>query len=144
MPGQTILIHSATGGVGLAALNLSIYYGLNIFVTVGTPEKREYLRKQYPQIKEEHIGNSRDLTFETMVYQQTSGKGVDYVLNSLAEEKLLASVRCLARRGRFMEIGTFDIASNNALALHLLEKDAQFIGMTLDKEFAKGDCKYSN
>ncbi|GJQ79757.1 hypothetical protein Trydic_g23234 [Trypoxylus dichotomus] len=132
-PGQTILIHSATGGVGQAAINLSLYYGLSVFVTVGTPEKREFLKQHYPQIKEEHIFGSRDTSFEEMIYQYTNGTGVDYVLNSLAEEKLLTSIRCLARGGRFLEIGRFDLANNNPLALQLLEKDAQFIGVALDQ-----------
>lgn len=46
---------------------------------------------------------------------ETDGRGVDLVLNSLAEEKLLASVRCLAKGGRFLEIGKFDLANNNPL-----------------------------
>lgn len=46
---------------------------------------------------------------------ETDGKGVDMVLNSLAEEKLLASVRCLATGGRFLEIGKFDLANNSML-----------------------------
>ena len=58
----------------------------------------------------------------------TNGRGVDIVLNSLAEEKLIASVRCLTRGGRFLEIGKFDLASNNTLNLLLLEKEASFHG----------------
>lgn len=50
-----------------------------------------------------------------MVMTETDGRGVDLVLNSLAEEKLLASVRCLAAGGRFLEIGKFDLANNNPL-----------------------------
>lgn len=50
------------------------------------------------------------------------------MLNSLAEEKLLASVRCLARGGRFVEIGKFDLASDNELQLLLLSKEASFHG----------------
>lgn len=50
-----------------------------------------------------------------MVMRETNGKGVDMVLNSLAEEKLQASVRCLAKGGRFLEIGKFDLAKNNTL-----------------------------
>lgn len=46
---------------------------------------------------------------------ETDGKGVDIVLNSLSEEKLLASVRCLATGGRFLEIGKFDLANNSML-----------------------------
>lgn len=48
--GESVLIHSGTGGVGLAALNVATYFGCNIFTTVGTQEKRDYLRKAYPQV----------------------------------------------------------------------------------------------
>lgn len=67
------------------------------------------------QIPENHIGNSRDTSFEQMIMMETDGKGVDMVLNSLSEEKLLASVRCLATGGRFLEIGKFDLANNSML-----------------------------
>jgi len=50
-----------------------------------------------------------------MIMMETDGKGVDMVLNSLSEEKLLASVRCLATGGRFLEIGKFDLANNSML-----------------------------
>jgi len=46
---------------------------------------------------------------------ETNGRGVDIVLNSLAEEKLQASVCCLAPGGRFLEIGRFDLENNNYL-----------------------------
>lgn len=52
--GESILIHSGTGGVGLAAIHISLYYGCEIFVTVGTPEKREYLKQLFPQVKQEN------------------------------------------------------------------------------------------
>lgn len=52
-----------------------------------------------------------------MIMMETDGKGVDMVLNSLAEEKLLASVRCLAIGGRFLEIGKFDLANNSMLGI---------------------------
>jgi fatty acid synthase len=54
--------------------------------------------------------------------KETNGRGVDIVLNSLAEEKLLASVRCLAPGGRFLEIGKFDLANNNPLSKHIVKK----------------------
>lgn len=57
------------------------------------------------------------------------------MLNSLAEEKLQASVRCLARGGRFLEIGKFDLATNNTLQLQFLEKEASFHGVMLDHMF---------
>jgi fatty acid synthase len=67
------------------------------------------------QLTDHNIGNSRDTTFEQLVMSETNGRGVDLVLNSLSEEKLKASVRCLAPGGRFLEIGKFDIDNNSNL-----------------------------
>lgn len=67
------------------------------------------------QIPDNHIGNTRDTSFENMVMNRTNGKGVDIILNSLAEEKLQASVDCLAENGSFVEIGKFDLTENNPL-----------------------------
>lgn len=62
-----------------------------------------------------NIANSRDTTFEQHVLKETKGKGVDVVLNSLADDKLQASVRCLAKHGRFLEIGKLDLSNNSPL-----------------------------
>jgi len=67
------------------------------------------------QLTDRNIGNSRDTTFEQLIMSETNGRGVDLVLNSLSEQKLQASVRCLAVGGRFLEIGKFDLENNNYL-----------------------------
>ncbi|KAG5867089.1 hypothetical protein JTB14_013864 [Gonioctena quinquepunctata] len=131
--GESILIHSGTGGVGQAAIRVALYNGCQVFTTVGSQEKREFLKKTFPTLKDHHIGNSRDISFEKMVMRGTKGRGVDIVLNSLADEKLQASIRCLARGGRFLEIGKFDIANNMSLNLLLLQKGASFHGVMLDR-----------
>lgn len=118
--------------MGQAAINLALYYGCTVFTTVGTQEKKDYIKKQFPQIDHTHIGNSRDTSFEQMIMQFTNGKGVDVILNSLSEEKLQASVRCLARGGRFIEIGKFDLANNSSLNLEIFEKGASFHSVMLD------------
>jgi fatty acid synthase, animal type len=108
--GESLLVHSGSGGVGQAAINVALHMGCTVFVTVGTPDKRHFIRSTFPQIPEENIGNSRDSSFEQMILERTDGKGVDLVLNSLAGDKLLASLRCLAMHGRFLEIGKVIIA----------------------------------
>ncbi|XP_067207292.1 fatty acid synthase-like [Linepithema humile] len=133
--GNKILIHSGTGGIGQSAIHLALQEGCQVFTTVGTAEKRKFIRKLFPAIPDEHIGNSRDTSFEQMIMKQTNGRGVDIVLNSLAEEKLIASVRCLARRGRFLEIGKFDILSNNPLSMSLFQKGISFYPVLLDAMF---------
>lgn len=67
------------------------------------------------QIKDSHIGTSRDTSFEYLILKETNGEGVNLVLNSLAEDKLQASVRCLAKGGRFLEIGKLDLLRDNNL-----------------------------
>lgn len=130
--GEKVLIHSGSGAVGQAAINVALAEGCEVFTTVGTPEKRKFIRETFPSIDDDHIGNSRDTSFEQMVMKQTNGKGVDIVLNSLAEDKLLASVRCLGYRGRFLEIGKFDLASNNPLGMEIFLKEISFHGIMLD------------
>lgn len=79
-----------------------------------------------------NIGNSRDTSFEKLVLQQTKGRGVDYVLNSLAEDKLQASIRCIANGGHFLEIGKFDLSNNSPLPMKFFAKNAAFHGVMLD------------
>ncbi|XP_041971751.1 fatty acid synthase-like isoform X2 [Aricia agestis] len=133
--GESVLIHAGSGGVGQAAINVALFYGCEVFTTVGTPEKRAFLKKLFPQLKDSHIGNSRDTSFEDMIRRETNGQGVDIVLNSLADEKLQASVRCLAYRGRFLEIGKFDISNNTPIGMYFLLKETSFHGIMLDYVF---------
>ncbi|KAL7023366.1 hypothetical protein ACKWTF_012570 [Chironomus riparius] len=120
--GKKILIHSGTGGVGQAAIEVALAYGLEVYTTVGTEEKRNFLLKRFPKLKPENIGNSRDLSFEKMVLENTKGNGVDYVLNSLSGEKLQASIRCMAVNGTFLEIGKYDIQMGTNLEMRYLSK----------------------
>lgn len=66
-------------------------------------------------MEDDHIFNSRDTKFQQKILSATNYNGVDLVLNSLAEEKLQASVKCLAKHGRFLEIGKFDLLNNSSL-----------------------------
>ncbi|CAH0548595.1 unnamed protein product [Brassicogethes aeneus] len=135
--GDKILIHSGTGGVGQAAIQLALHFGCQVFTTVGTQEKRDFIKKKFPQLTDNRIGNSRDTSFETLIMQETKGEGVDLVLNSLAEEKLQASVRCLGFGGKFVEIGKFDLANDNRLKLLDFAKEQSFHGVMLDSIFAE-------
>lgn len=130
--GESILIHAGSGGVGQAAISVAINAGLTVFTTVGSVEKREFLKRTFPQLKDSHIGNSRDCSFEQMIMRQTKGRGVDLVLNSLAEEKLQASVRCLGLNGRFLEIGKLDLNNNSPLGMSVFLKNTSFHGILLD------------
>ncbi len=127
--GERVLIHSATGGVGLAAIQLARRVGAEIFATAGTPEKRAHLKEM--GIK--HVMDSRSLAFAEEVMEQTSGQGVDVVLNSLAGEALVRSFECLADYGRFLEIGKRDVYGNSRLGLRPFRKNLSFYAIDLDR-----------
>ncbi|CAF3544138.1 unnamed protein product [Rotaria sordida] len=133
--GEKVLIHAGTGGVGTAAIAIAYSYNCEVFTTVSSIEKREYLKKLFPNLNDEHIANSRDTTFEQQIRFNTKGKGVDIVLNSLTEDKLQASVRLLAQHGRFLEIGKFDLSQNNPLGMGIFLKNTTFHGILLDSLF---------
>ncbi|KAG5316385.1 FAS synthase, partial [Acromyrmex insinuator] len=130
--GNKVLIHSGTGGIGQAAIHLALYEGCEVFTTVGTPEKRKFIREMFPSIPDDHIYNSHNTNFEQIILQKTNGEGVDIILNSLAKEKFQASVRCLATGGRFLEIGKIDLVANNPLGMMIFLKEVSFYGVMLD------------
>lgn len=130
--GESILIHAGSGGVGQAAISVALAHGLTVYTTVGSKEKRDFLKKTFPQLTDANISNSRDTSFEQFVLRATKGKGVDLILNSLAEEKLQASIRCLGLNGRFLEIGKLDLNNNTPLGMSVFLKNVSFHGILLD------------
>ncbi|XP_057332495.1 fatty acid synthase [Microplitis mediator] len=134
-PGESVLIHAGSGGVGQASIAIALHAGCKVFTTVGSQDKRDFLKKTFPQLTDRNIGNSRDTSFEQLILTETKGRGVDVVLNSLAEEKLQASVRCLAKDGRFLEIGKFDLSNNTGLGMSFFLKNTSFHGILLDALF---------
>lgn len=124
--GKTVLIHSGSGGIGLAAIRVALAYGLEVYTTVSSDEKKQFLLKTFPALKHSNIGNSRNISFEKMIMTQTKGKGVDFVLNSLADEKLQASIRCVGKGGKFLEIGKTDIANDTKIGMANFLKEISF------------------
>ncbi|WP_425554973.1 type I polyketide synthase [Kitasatospora putterlickiae] len=106
-PGQTLLVHAAAGGVGMAAVQLGRHLGARVFGTA-SPGKWDTLRSM--GLPDECIASSRDLLFE-QGFRQVLGEdgGFDVVLNSLAHEYVDASLRLLRPGGRFLEMGKTDV-----------------------------------
>jgi acyl transferase domain-containing protein/NADPH:quinone reductase-like Zn-dependent oxidoreductase/SAM-dependent methyltransferase/acyl carrier protein len=98
--GERVLIHTATGGVGLAAIQIARNAGCEIIATAGSPEKREYLRS----LGIEHVFDSRSAAFGADI-RDLFPAGVDVILNTLSGETIEASFAALSARGRFVELG---------------------------------------
>ena len=128
--GESILIHAAAGGVGQAAVMLSQLSGAEIFVTLGSAEKRDFMKGAYG-IPDNHIFSSRDTSFESAILHATNNRGVDVVLNSIAGEGLKASWRCIAPLGRFVEIGKADLVQDSYLEMKKFLSSATFAGVDL-------------
>jgi polyketide synthase 12 len=110
---HTILIHAATGGVGMAAVQLARLRGAEIYATA-QPAKWPVLRAQ--GLDDAHIASTRTLDFEQFILERTRGRGVDIVLDSLAREFVDASLRLLPRGGDFVEMGKTDIREPEVVA----------------------------
>ncbi|MEV0248879.1 type I polyketide synthase [Nocardia sp. NPDC050712] len=105
-PGESLLLHAATGGVGMAAVQLARHLGLELYVTA-SPGKWDVLRDI--GFDDDRIGNTRTVEFAAKFLAATGGRGVDVVLDSLAGDKVDASLELLPRGGRFIEMGLTDL-----------------------------------
>ncbi|MCJ1249688.1 hypothetical protein MMC30_006914 [Trapelia coarctata] len=128
--GESILIHSGAGGTGQAAIRIAKLYDADIFVTVGSDEKKRLLMVAYG-IPEDHIFYSRNTSVADGIKLATQGRGVDIVLNSLTGESLVASWECIAPFGRFLEIGKKDIYSRGSLPMFPFAQNVTFSDIDL-------------
>lgn len=103
--GETVLVLGASGGVGLAAVQLARAYGLRVLAGVANPEKAQMVREAgADEIIDLSAPNLRD-SLREQVYAHTNGQGVDVVLDPLGGDIFDAAIRALAWRGRLVVIG---------------------------------------
>jgi NADPH:quinone reductase-like Zn-dependent oxidoreductase len=119
---DVVLVHSATGGVGLAAIEICKWKGCEIFATAGNEAKREMLKARGISL----VMNSRNPGFEKEIMEYTNGRGVDVILNTLSGENMIAGLNTLTFFGRFLQIDKKDIALNNTLNLGVFNKGISF------------------
>ncbi|MEO7358685.1 MAG: polyketide synthase dehydratase domain-containing protein, partial [Gemmatimonadaceae bacterium] len=110
--GDRVLIHAATGGVGMAAMQLARAAGATIVATAGSESKRALAKTRGAHI----AADSRSHNFGDAVLEATNGEGVDIVLNSLAGEFIPKSLQLLRAGGRFIELGKTDVWDDGRVA----------------------------
>ena len=124
-PGETVLIHGASGGVGVAGTQLARAAGMTVIGTAGTDRGLELVREQGAH----HALNHRDAGYLDEVMKLTAGRGVDVILEMLANVNLEKDLNVLAKHGRVVVIGnrgTIEVNPRAAMA-----RDANILGMTL-------------
>nr|WP_081287316.1 type I polyketide synthase [Mycobacterium asiaticum] len=117
--GDKVLIHSATGGVGQAAIAVARAAGAEIYATAGSHERRDLLY----EMGIEHVYDSRSTAFADQINRDTGGYGVDIVLNSLTGPAQRAGFDLLSFGGRFVEIGKRDIYQDTKLGLFAFRRN---------------------
>jgi polyketide synthase 5 len=120
--GDRVLIHSATGGVGQAAIAIARAAGAEIFATAGSEDRRQLLR----DMGIDHVYDSRSTDFADQIRGDTAGYGVDIVLNSLTGAAQRAGFELLATGGRFVEIGKHDVYGNTRLGMFPFRRNLTF------------------
>ncbi|KAI0443526.1 ketoacyl-synt-domain-containing protein [Xylaria telfairii] len=127
---ESVLIHAGAGAVGQAAIKLAQMIGAEVYTTVSSAEKREFLIKEYG-LAEEHIFYSRSLSFGDAVRQARDQQGVDLVLNSLAGDALRESCKCMSKFGRLIDISSRETSSSTRLEMAHLHHNASFISVDM-------------
>ena len=135
--GQTVLIQSATGGLGLAAIQVAQSKGAEVFATVGTAEKARFLVDTM-NIPSSHIFSSRDLSDLSRAVGMTRKRGFDVILSTGKGDMLYASVKALAPLGHLIDVGRMDVMDAKTMGLELFQKSANFssfdLGLVLDSD----------
>ena len=128
--GESVLIHSAAGGLGQAAMMIARHIGAIIYVTIGNSKKKSFIMSNF-SIPEKHIFSSRLTTFSSGIKRLTSGKGVDVILNSLSADTVRESCACIAKFGRFIEVGKKDASVNARLEMEMFGRHVMFASVDL-------------
>ncbi|KGA02107.1 hypothetical protein KP05_08900 [Cobetia amphilecti] len=137
--GEKVLIHGAAGGVGIAALQIAEWLGAEVFATVGSPAKRDFLAL----MGIDNVYDSRshgfaenilaDLAARQQRDPSVDARGVDVVLNSLAGEAIAQNLRVLKPFGRFCELGKRDFYENTPMGLRPFRNNLSYFGIDSDQ-----------
>ena len=123
--GETVLVHGASGGVGTAAVQIARAHGMRVIGTAGTDEGLALVRNQGAH----HVLNHREADYLQRLPALTDGRGVDVVLEMLANVNLDRDLDLLALHGRVVVIGNrgcIEIDPRKSMS-----RDANILGMTL-------------
>lgn len=136
--GEKVLIHSATGGVGLACVNYAKSVGAEIFATAGTEEKRNYLKS----LGIDNVYDSRSVNYADEILRDTDGRGVNVLVNSLAGAAFIRNFDVIAPGGRYVELGKQDLAGDTALGMLPFNRGITFAAVDIDRWVFETDAAW--
>ncbi len=125
-PGETLLVHGAAGGVGLATVDMGKLLGARVIATARSPERLEVCRR----LGADHVIDY-SAGFREKVLELTDGRGANVILDPVGGDVFDESMRCIAPFGRLLIVGFTGGRPALAKTNHLLVKDAEVIGFTI-------------
>ncbi|KAF2265025.1 polyketide synthase [Lojkania enalia] len=129
--GESVLIQSATGGLGLIAIQIAQSIGAKIFATVGSEEKAQYLVESCG-LSRDRIFSSRDPHDIRRQLSASEGRGFNVILSSSSGEMMHETFRqSIAPRGRFIDVGRVDVQNHGSMAMEIFERNATFSSFDL-------------
>ncbi|KAJ5685228.1 hypothetical protein N7536_007847 [Penicillium majusculum] len=139
--GSKVLIQSGSGGLGLAAIQLALSKGADVYVTVGTADKAQFLT-DVMGIPSDHIFSSRKLTDVPRMICATKNGGFDVILSTSHGDMLHESIEALAPLGHLIDVGRMDVTGAKTVALELFQKSASFtsfdLGLVIERDVELG------
>jgi len=124
VPGEHVLVHGASGGVGIAAVQMASAAGLRVFGSAGTERGRQLAREQGAHEVFDHTAAG----YEKDVLAKTGGRGIDLIVEMLANVNLVRDLDLIAKRGRIVIVGNRGALELNPRAI--MGKDATIVGFT--------------
>jgi NADPH2:quinone reductase len=125
-PGETVLVHGAAGGVGLATVDIAKLMGARVIATARSAERLEVCRRMGADEVVDYSGGFRDRVLEL-----TEKRGADVIFDPVGGDVFDESMRCVAPFGRILIVGFTSGRPGLAKTNHLLVKDAEVIGFTI-------------
>lgn len=148
--GETVLIHGASGGVGIAAVQLAMVEGIQVFGTAGSIDGIELLRG----LGVENVFNHSTQNYQDEILKATGGNGVNIILEMLANVNLGKDLKLLSKNGRVMIVGsrgnvevnprdamTREISIHGVMLMHATEEETSSASSVIEKELKKGTLK---
>ncbi|MGA9874120.1 MAG: SDR family NAD(P)-dependent oxidoreductase, partial [Rhodococcus sp. (in: high G+C Gram-positive bacteria)] len=130
-PGDTVLIHGAAAGMGLAAVQVARILGARVIATAGDDERRAVAREAGAH----EVLASRSLDYTEQIMTLTDGRGVDVVFNSSPGEIMAQNLHCAAEFARIIEIGKADIYFGGVMDLKPFDRNLTFHAVDMDRMF---------
>ncbi|KAG7303505.1 hypothetical protein JYU34_012029 [Plutella xylostella] len=138
-PGMKILVNGATGALGMAVISIALAHDCTVFASVSDTKKKHFLRKIYPAIPEDHIGNSRDSSFSDMVLAKTQGEGCDVVISGLKGEIKNDAIKCCAASGIVIDTSQITTMENFDFGMSFLTKARSYTAVDFSGLFTAPD-----